>query len=196
MQRKNLKYLLPLVVGALVVLGFKWFGPEEEKEAVIFSLVRDALTNVHLQPKEVDDALSEQVYENYLNTLDYNKLFLTQNEVAQLAGYKKELDNLFQLGDTRFFTLSYGLITYAIDASEEIYTQLLSEPFDYTVDERIGNNPESRTFAQNKEEHVEFWRKHLKWRVLNRIYEKDRAQKEDAETEFYSLENDFQGGNR
>ena len=35
MQRKNLKYLLPLVVGALVVLGFKWFGPEEEKEAVI-----------------------------------------------------------------------------------------------------------------------------------------------------------------
>ena len=120
MQRKNLKYLLPLVVGALVVLGFKWFGPEEEKEAVIFSLVRDALTNVHLQPKEVGDALSEQVYENYLNTLDYNKLFLTQNEVDQLAGYKKELDNLFQLGDTRFFTLSYGLITSTIDASKEI----------------------------------------------------------------------------
>ena len=126
MQRKNLKYLLPLVVGALVVLGFKWFGPEEEKEAVIFSLVRDALTNVHLQPKEVGDALSEQVYENYLNTLDYNKLFLTQNEVDQLAGYKKELDNLFQLGDTRFFTLSYALITFSIDASKEIYTQLLS----------------------------------------------------------------------
>jgi carboxyl-terminal processing protease len=183
MQRKNLKYLLPLVVGALVVLGFKWFGPEEEKEAVIFSLVRDALTNVHLQPKEVDDALSEEVYENYLNTLDYNKLFLTQNEVGQLAAYKTELDNLFQLGDTRFFTLSYALITYSIDASKEIYTQLLSEPFDYTVDERIGNNPESRTFAQNNEEHVEFWRKHLKWRVLNRIYEKDRAQKEDAETD-------------
>ena len=104
MQRKNLKYLLPLVVGALVVLGFKWFGPEEEKEAVIFSLVRDALTNVHLQPKEVDDALSEQVYENYLNTLDYNKLFLTQNEVIQLAVYKKELDNLFQLQNL-FFVL-------------------------------------------------------------------------------------------
>lgn len=183
MQRKNLKYLLPLVVGALVVLGFKWFGPEEEKEAVIFSLVRDALTNVHLQPKEVDDALSQEVYENYLNTLDYNKLFLTQNEVGQLASYKKELDNLFQLGDTRFFTLSYALITFSIDASKEIYTKLLSEPFDYTVDERIGNKPESRTFAENSEEHVEFWRKHLKWRVLNRIYEKDRAQKEDAATD-------------
>ena len=30
---------------------------------------------------------------------------------------------------------------------------------------------------------MEFWRQHLKWRVLNRIYEKDRAQKEDAETD-------------
>ena len=107
MQRKNLKYLLPLAVGALVVLGFKWFGPDEEKEVVIFSLVRDALTNVHLQPKEVDDALSEEVYENYLNTLDYNKLFLTKNEVDQLAVYSKELDNLFLLSDCQEFAKIY-----------------------------------------------------------------------------------------
>ena len=82
MQRKNLKYLLPLLGVALIIFGFNNYGKEEDKEAVIFALVRDALTNVHLQPKEMDDALSEEIFDAYLEALDYNKLFLTQGEVV------------------------------------------------------------------------------------------------------------------
>ena len=82
MQRKNLKYLLPVLLGALVILSFKLLGPQKEKEQVIFSLVRDALTNVHLQPRTVGDEMSLEVYDNYLESLDYNKLFLTQELYA------------------------------------------------------------------------------------------------------------------
>ena len=183
MQRKNLKYLLPIVGVAIALFSFRYLGPQEDKEAVIFSLVRDALTNVHLQPKEMNDALSAEIFDQYLEDIDFNKLFLTQGEVAELAVYKTLLDDAFFANNTAFFDLSYSKIIAGITRSKTIYTELLEAPFDYTLDEEIWNNPEKQDFAKNEAALKEQWRKHLKWRIINRIYEKDRAQKEDAETD-------------
>jgi len=181
MQRKNLKYLLPILIGALVVLSFKLLGPQEEKEQVIFSLVRDALTNVHLQPRPVDDEMSAEVYENYLKSLDYNKLFLTQEELAPLESFRYLLDDAFHQNNTAFFELSYNLITTGIERSKNIYTELLQEPFDYTTEEYTWTDSESKSFPADQNTLVNEWRKHLKWRIINRIHEKEQAQEEDLE---------------
>ena len=181
MQRKNLKYLLPILIGALVVLSFKLLGPQEEKEQVIFSLVRDALTNVHLQPRAVDDEMSAEVYENYLKSLDYNKLFLTQEELAPLESFRYLLDDAFHQNNTAFFELSYNLITTGIERSKNIYTELLQEPFDYTTAEYTWTDAESKSFPADQNALVNEWRKHLKWRIINRIHEKEQAQEEDLE---------------
>ena len=183
MQRKNLKYLLPLLGVALIIFGFNNYGTEEDKEAVIFALVRDALTNVHLQPKEMDDALSEEIFDAYLEALDYNKLFLTQGEVDELAKDRFNLDQAFYSTSTVFFDKSYDLITQGIERSKQIYTELLAAPFDYTEDESIYSEAKERPFASNVAALEISWKQHLKWRILNRIYEKDHAQREDAETD-------------
>ena len=183
MQRKNLKYLLPILGVALLVFGFNRYGSQEDKEAVIFTLVRDALVNVHLQPKEMNDALSEEVFDAYIESLDYNKLFLTANEVADLARDKTYLDEAFYKANTSFFERSYGAIIHGIERSKEIYTRLLAQPFNYTEDENIYSDPEQRDFATDESSLEESWKKHLKWRILNRIYEKDNAQKKDAATD-------------
>ena len=181
MQRKNIKYLLTILIGVLVVLSFKLLGPQEEKEQVIFSLVRDALTNVHLQPRTVDDEMSVEVYENYLQSLDYNKLFLTQEELAPLESFRYLLDDAFHQNNTAFFELSYNLITAGIERSRNIYTKLLKEPFDYTTEEYTWTDSESKSFAAEQSTLVDEWRKHLKWRIINRIHEKEQAQDEDLE---------------
>ena len=137
MQRKNLKYLLPLLGVALIIFGFNKYGTEEDKEAVIFALVRDALTNVHLQPKEMNDELSAEIFDTYIEAIDYNKLFLTKTEVDELAKDRNNLDQAFYTTNTAFFDKSYGLIIQGIDRSKEIYTRLLAAPFDYTEDESI-----------------------------------------------------------
>ncbi|MEY2964013.1 MAG: hypothetical protein RL754_1274 [Bacteroidota bacterium] len=183
MQRKNIKYLIPIVGIAAVLLSFRYFGPQEDKEAVIFSLIRDALTNVHLQPREMDDALSMEVFNSYLEALDYNKLFLTQGEVDQLSTYETLLDDAFKATNTAFFEMSYGMIIAGIDRSKGIYTKLLASPMDFDKDETVWNTPEREGFARDEAALVDQWRKHLKWRLINRIYEKDRAQQEDAETD-------------
>ena len=183
MQRKNLKYLLPILGGALLIVGFKWLGPQEEKEAVIFALVRDALTNVHLQPKEMNDELSAEVFDAYIESLDYNKLFFTQGEVNELAASRTLLDDAFFATNTKFFEASYTKVLAGIKRSRNIYTELLQSPLNYDANERILNNPENRDFAKDENALRTNWEQHLKWRIINRIYEKDRAQKEDAETD-------------
>jgi len=183
MQRKNLKYLLPILGGALLIVGFKWLGPQEEKEAVIFALVRDALTNVHLQPKEMNDELSAEVFDAYIESLDYNKLFFTQGEVNELAASRTLLDDAFFATNTQFFEASYTKVLAGIKRSRNIYTELLQSPLNYDANERILNNPENRDFAKDENALHTNWEQHLKWRIINRIYEKDRAQKEDAETD-------------
>ena len=192
MQRKNLKYLLPILIGALVVLSFKLLGPQEEKEQVIFSLVRDALTNVHLQPRAVDDEMSAEVYENYLKSLDYNKLFLTQEELAPLESFRYLLDDAFHQNNTAFFELSYNLITTGIERSKNIYTELLQEPFDYTTEEYTWTDSESKSFPADQNALVNEWRKHLKWRIINRIHEKEQAQDEDRENGELEEEKSFE----
>jgi len=178
-----LKYLLPILGGALLIVGFKWLGPQEEKEAVIFALVRDALTNVHLQPKEMNDELSAEVFDAYIESLDYNKLFFTQGEVNELATSRTLLDDAFFATNTQFFEASYTKVLAGIKRSRNIYTELLQSPLNYDANERILNNPENRDFAKDENALHTNWEQHLKWRIINRIYEKDRAQKEDAETD-------------
>lgn len=183
MQRKNIKYLLPLLGGALLILGFKWFGPQEEKEAVIFALVRDALTTMHLQPKEMNDELSAEIFDSYMETLDFNKLFFTQEDVDELSYYRTVLDDAFYATNTQFFELSFNKVSQGIQRSKGIFTTLLSSPLDYSADDEVISNPEKRDFAANGDALILQWEKHLKWRILSRIYEKDKAQKEDAKTD-------------
>lgn len=183
MQRKNLKYLLPIVGIALVFAGFRATQPERDKENVVFSLVRDALTSVHLQPREVNDELSQEVYAQYLESLDYNKLFLTAQEVNALNAYSDQLDDALTSTNTQFFDLSYDLIQKGIERSRSIYQEVLSGPLDLNRETKIFSNPEKRPWASDENELRDYWTKHLQWRIVNRIYEKSKAQEEDAATD-------------
>ena len=191
MQRKNIKYLLPLLGGALLILGFKWFGPQEDKESVIFALVRDALTTMHLQPKDMNDELSAEIFDSYLETLDFNKLFFTKGEVDELSYYRTALDEAFYATNTQFFELSFNKVSEGVKRSKGIFTTLLESPLDYSPVEQMISNPEKRDFAANEDELIMQWEKHLKWRILSRVYEKDEAQKEDAKTDEEIVIKDF-----
>ena len=191
MQRKNLKYLLPIVGMAVIIYGFNKYNSEKDKEAVIFALVRDALTNVHLQPKEMNDELSTEIFDAYIESLDYNKLFFTLGEVKALEEYRYDLDNAFYSANTAFFEKSYTAIIKGIQRSKEIYTRLLTESFDYQEDDQLFSDAEERPFSVDISALENSWEKHLKWRILNRIYEKETAQKEDAETDPQVVLKDF-----
>lgn len=183
MQPKNLKYLLVIATAAVAFVGFKNFTGDRDKEVVVFSMVQDALMNLHLQPRVINDDFSEEVFAQFLEEVDYNKLLLTAEEVAQLEVYQHSLDDAFEQHSTAFFETAYALLQNGIQRSRNMYRTILANPVNLEGDRTLNSNPENRPYASNELELQQYWEDQLTWRILNKMYNKQRAQEEDAATD-------------
>ena len=180
MTKKALRALLALLVVGAVFVGFKYADRPSQKDQIIISLVQDALSQFHFQPKALDDELSRQVMAEFLKNLDGNKLFLTAPEIKQIKEYETDLDDQFKQGSSLCFDVSYELLQEGIMRAEGIYKSILEKPFDFEKNEVTASNPEMLDWAKNEKEIADYWRKYLKWRVANRIYNKQTSYEKDV----------------
>ena len=76
----------------------------------LFPLTEHRRTNIqiveqlkrnHYEKKKLDDQLSSDIYENYLSSLDRNKTYFTQNDIASFERYRFELDDSLNKGDLK-----------------------------------------------------------------------------------------------
>lgn len=171
-----------LLLGFFLVSVYPQSGPaEEEKEAVLMRAVLTYLDNLHFEPKSLDDQFSEELYDLYLDRLDSERRFFTEEDLEQFTPFRQRLDDEAQVGAFDFFDLSLDRYLAALNKTQGFYRDILSEPFDFTQDEAIEMDGEKRGFAKNDQELREVWRKYLKLRVLNRLVDKLSEQEEAGE---------------
>lgn len=96
--------------------------------------VAKALEQLHYTRHPLDNQYSDRILHTYLETLDYNKLFFTQKDVADFEQkYDTELDDDIWLGD-----VSPGYVIYdtylkrVTDRVAKIKDLLQNEKFDFT----------------------------------------------------------------
>jgi carboxyl-terminal processing protease len=152
------------------------------KNEVLVRAVMQGLNTAHFKPERVDDAFSKKVFDLYLKRLDYNKRFFTQADIAEFRKYERQLDNQIQDGSFEFLNLSMNLFTERLNETEQIYKDILSKPFDFTLEERIETDPDKIEYAPSKDALREEWRKHLKYQTLIRLNDKLDEQEASAKT--------------
>ena len=60
------------------------------------------LTRFHYKPTPLDDAMSEQIFDRYLNALDGDRLFFTQADIDTFAAQRDKLDDaIYEPGSGR-----------------------------------------------------------------------------------------------
>lgn len=154
---------------------------ENDKYSVIQQAVALVLSEGHLEPKPFDDKVSKEIYKQYLSTIDFNKHFLLQEDLDQLAQYEEKIDDQILLGSHEFFDLSDQLISTRIQETSEIYEGLLNQPFDFTKEESIELDNEKVQFANSLEDRKEVWRQYLKYQTLTRLTDlQDEQEKNDT----------------
>lgn len=154
-----------------------------EKEAVLIRYMLEGLKQLHYQPQTINDQFSEKVYDLYLDRVDPGRRWFTQEGIAQLEPFKLDLDNEALKGSYEFFDIAIRLYDEGFAKSEGYFKEILSEPFDFTINETVDLNLEERPFAKNDEELKEYWRKALKSDVLSRIYNKLKEQEKEEDIE-------------
>lgn len=171
-----------LIVVAMVVGAFYIPASNSEKESILIKSIIANLDRFHFKPEKIDDNFSQKVYDLYLDRLDGNRRWLTQEDLDQLAKYKSKLDDEADAGSYQFFDLSLNLLEKGLDKTQVYYRELLANPFDLSKDESIDLS-EDRPFAKNDEELKENWRKYLKREVLTRVVDDLETQKEGKDEE-------------
>ena len=184
-MKKNLKFTLPaLVLFAGLVLSFSWKPATDDQEKVVMLLVHDALSGIHYQPKPFDDALSEEVFAFFLESMDAEKRFLLQEDVEAMAVYRDRLDDALIQSDLTFFNLTQELWNKRFKETQQLYQDILSAPLDYGRSATFETDAEKRPYAADAEGMKAYWTDYLTFRVLSRLYDRSIAADSAGQAKF------------
>lgn len=150
--------------------------PDGAKDKVLMEVLLKSIVNNHLSPKNIDDQLSADVFDLYMQRLDFNRRFLLEGDVKKLNEYKDKLDDQINASDYTFFDLSFDVFKERTEEAREYYTDVLSKPFDFSKKETLELDEERRPFQPSKKALKEHWAKSLKYEALTRIHEMERKQ--------------------
>lgn len=137
------------------------FFPEVNK------MVTRILSRYHYRQVELNDSISSIVFDNYIESLDYNKLYFLKSDLDNFEKYRYTFDENLYLGKLlpayRIFNTYKKRMGERIDYALEI----LEKGFDFTIDETYKINREDEPWAKSVDELNDLWRKKLKHEALN-----------------------------
>jgi carboxyl-terminal processing protease len=180
--KKNFKVLFLAVFVAVASCSFttKEFN-DPDKDKLLLDLVTYVLQKGHYDPKDIDDAFSSGVYENFINGLDPLKRYFLASDIAEFSKYKTEIDDQIKNKDLAFFNLVYSRFLQRADEVRKLYPEILAKSFDYSENETIDVDYDNLEYVNNTKELRERWRKQLKFTSLSSYYDLVEEQKNRKE---------------
>ena len=179
-MKRNYKILLLVVALSVALWSFIPREPKSdpEKDKLLIELLTFVIERGHYNPAAIDDEFSKGVYKDYITALDPSKRFFLQGDIDEFAAYETKIDDQIRDKDLSFFNLTYDRLLKRIDESKSFYTEILSQPFDYTVDESFNTDYEKLPYAKTTEELYDKWRKQIKLSTLSSLTDKLKMQED------------------
>ncbi len=134
-------------------------------------LVTYLLEQGHFQPKDFNDDFSEEVYTRFLKTIDPYKHYFYRSDIKEFETYKTDLDDQIKNYNVQFFNLVYQRLTQRIEESKAVYTDVLTQPFNYELDETYQSDTDQLDYVSSKKEMMDRWRKQLKFSTLTNYHD-------------------------
>jgi carboxyl-terminal processing protease len=173
---------LVLWTGMLPVLAAPAWGLIEYTESQRDTAVEllEQLQERHYSKHAYDDNLSAQHLDNYIDSLDSSKMFFLASDIADFEQYRTVMDDQLNEGKldagyaifNRFHERLQQRLDGVIDTLPEAVAAI-----DFTRDESISLDFETRDWAKDEAELDDRWRKQLK----NQVLSLKLADKPDAE---------------
>lgn len=180
LKKNQKKFVTTLVIaGVISVIPLSKIMTEPDEKVQLLNSIVTNLSNYHYSPQLVNDNFSKKVFDLFIKRIDFNKQFLTQEDINQLKKYETLIDDEVKNYSFEFFNLATALLDKRIREVQIEYRKYLEKPFVYTADEYLELDGEKREFAKDKAELLDRWRKLIKHQVIsNYITAEKEAAKE------------------
>ncbi|MEO2266047.1 carboxy terminal-processing peptidase [Pseudoalteromonas sp. YIC-656] len=139
---------------------------QESQHSTASKRVTNLFTRAHYKPIRFNDELSDQMFDRYVESLDYNRSIFLASDVAQFEQYRDKFDNALKSGKLDF---AYDLFNLSMKRRFERYQyslSLLDKPFDFTTDDKYFFEREDAPYASTEAELNELWRQKVKYDAL------------------------------
>ncbi len=132
--------------------------------------VVEQLRHNHFVRKTLDDGISSEVFDKYLDTLDGGRAYFMAADIEEFEQYRYQLDDALKRGDLEpAFTIFNRYQEHVVDRLQYLIAEIDKglNHIDFTVDEDIEIDRENSPWPTSQTEQNELWRKRLKAAVLS-----------------------------
>ena len=141
--------------------------PRQEKTTLVINKV---LERFHYRKVHLDDALAEQIFDNYLKALDPNRSFFLKSDVERFRHRFRELDDELREGQVRLGFEVFRIYRGRVDERVDYALRLLNPatPFDFERPEQYRFDRAEAEWAGDAAELDNIWRQRVKndWLAL------------------------------
>lgn len=125
-------------------------------------LSAEVLSRYHYKPVKLDDSSSIKIFDNYLKSLDSQKIFFVQSDIDRFSEARTKLDDSILKEDLTIPFAIFNLYQQRVIERNTYARSLLTKGFDFTKDESYEITREKSNWAQSTEELNDIWRKRVK----------------------------------
>ncbi|GMM84533.1 carboxy terminal-processing peptidase [Pseudoalteromonas sp. MTN2-4] len=135
---------------------------QEAQHTTASKRVTNLFTRQHYKRFSFNDALSEQIFDRYVESLDFSKSIFLQSDIARFEANKKQFDDALMSGKLDF---AYDLFNLSLQRRFERFQyaiSLLDKEMTFDKEDAFYYDREEAEFAKTQDELNEYWRQRVK----------------------------------
>jgi carboxyl-terminal processing protease len=136
------------------------------QQANVAKLVCEMIESTHISQKAIDDSVSAKLVDEFIKTLDPQKLYFLQSDIDKFNRFRTDLDDLIKAGNLDFASMVFEAYLTRLNERIEVAHKLIDSPHDFTVKEFIEIDAKELPWSKTPEELNERWRKRIKYDLL------------------------------
>ena len=172
MRKDHLSKKIAIFLGLFLTLQISPLASEEnlhpdKSHRISGPVIAKILKQYHYNHRNVDDTISSETLDLFIDGLDRNKMYFLSADIASFEKYRTALDDELLSGDFEAPFHIFGLLQQRLNERIEYIMNRLETNFDFSIDEDYKPNRSEENWASTPEELDELWRKRLKSEALN-----------------------------
>lgn len=120
------------------------------------------LTNYHYKRTRLDDDLSSEIFETYLELLDPSRVYFLASDIESFERYRSGLDDALRHSDLMPAYDIFNIYAERVQQRVDYARKRVQQPFDFTVDEYYQYDREDAPWMTSEAELDELWRQRVK----------------------------------
>lgn len=126
-----------LIITGFIFIPFLSFSQTTDKIANEAYVLIRMVNKFHVEPREVNDKFSVDLFNNMLTNTDDDKIFFTKGDIDKLSKYRITLDDQIKHSKTDYLDLFIRIYQHRLQQSDSLIAVISKKPFDFYTTEKL-----------------------------------------------------------